>query len=116
MMKRRWAQSGWRHEVFDAALRLKHGKIALAANGKQVRLSTLGDPAGLQRAVETATIDQDVLAGEIAECALQPGTGKSEFLDLAKACRVLLEGLANLAVVRPSFSACWRSGIQSRQC
>ena len=36
------AQSGWRHEVFGAAaLRLKHGKIALAANGKQVRVIEL---------------------------------------------------------------------------
>ena len=36
------AQSGWRREVFgDAALRLKHGKIALAADGKRVRVIEL---------------------------------------------------------------------------
>ena len=36
------AQSGWRHEIFGAAaLRLKHGKVALAANGKQVRVIDL---------------------------------------------------------------------------
>ena len=36
------AQSGWRREVFGgAALRLKHGKIALAADGKRVRVIEL---------------------------------------------------------------------------
>ena len=36
------AQTGWRHEVFGAAaLRLKHGKIALAADGKRVRVIEL---------------------------------------------------------------------------
>jgi len=36
------AQSGWRHEVFGAAaLRLKHGRIALAADGKKVRVIEL---------------------------------------------------------------------------
>ena len=36
------AQSGWRREVFgEAALRLKHGKIALAADGKRVRVIEL---------------------------------------------------------------------------
>ena len=36
------AQTGWRHEVFGAAaLRLKHGKIALAADGKRIRVIEL---------------------------------------------------------------------------
>ena len=36
------AQSGWRREVFgEVALRLKHGKIALAADGKRVRVIEL---------------------------------------------------------------------------
>ena len=36
------AQTGWRHEVFgNAALRLKHGKIALAADGKRIRVIEL---------------------------------------------------------------------------
>ena len=36
------AQTGWRHEVFGAAaLRLKHGKIALAADGKRIRVIDL---------------------------------------------------------------------------
>ena len=38
------AQKGWRHDVFGAAaLRLKHGKIALAANGRRVRMIELDD-------------------------------------------------------------------------
>ena len=38
------AQSGWRHDVFGAAaLRLKHGKIALAANGRRIKLIELDD-------------------------------------------------------------------------
>lgn len=36
------AQTGWRHDVFGAAaLRLKHGKIALAAEGKRIRVIEL---------------------------------------------------------------------------
>ena len=36
------AQTGWRHDVFGAAaLRLKHGKIALAADGKRIRVIEL---------------------------------------------------------------------------
>lgn len=36
------AQSGWRHEIFGAAaLRLKHGRIALAADGRRVRVIDL---------------------------------------------------------------------------
>lgn len=36
------AQSGWRHDVFGAAaLRLKHGQIALAADGRRVRVIDL---------------------------------------------------------------------------
>ena len=36
------AQSGWRHEIFGAAaLRLKHGQIALAADGRRVRVIDL---------------------------------------------------------------------------
>lgn len=38
------AQSGWRHDVFgEVALRLKHGKIALAAHGRRVKLIDLDD-------------------------------------------------------------------------
>lgn len=36
------AQTGWRHEIFGAAaLRLKHGRIALAADGRRVRVIDL---------------------------------------------------------------------------
>ena len=36
------AQTGWRHEIFGAAaLRLKHGQIALAADGRRVRVIDL---------------------------------------------------------------------------
>lgn len=36
------AQKGWRHEVFGAAaLRLKHGQIALAADGRRIRVIDL---------------------------------------------------------------------------
>jgi ribonuclease D len=36
------AQLGWRHEIFGAAaLRLKHGRIALAADGRRVRVIDL---------------------------------------------------------------------------
>ena len=36
------AQSGWRHEIFGAAaLRLKHGRIALAADGRRIRVIDL---------------------------------------------------------------------------
>ena len=36
------AQSGWRHDIFGAAaLRLKHGQIALAADGRRVRVIDL---------------------------------------------------------------------------
>ena len=38
------AQTGWRHDVFGAAaLRLKHGKIALAANGRRIKMIELDD-------------------------------------------------------------------------
>ena len=36
------AQSGWRHDIFGAAaLRLKHGRIALAAEGRRIRVIDL---------------------------------------------------------------------------
>jgi ribonuclease D len=36
------AQTGWRHEIFGAAaLRLKHGRIALAADGRRIRVIEL---------------------------------------------------------------------------
>ena len=36
------AQTGWRHEIFGAAaLRLKHGRIALAADGRRVKVIDL---------------------------------------------------------------------------
>ena len=40
------ALSGWRRELFgEDALALKHGRIALTAAGKQIRLVPLGEPA-----------------------------------------------------------------------
>ena len=40
------ALSGWRRELFgEDALALKHGRIALTAAGKQIRLVRLDEPA-----------------------------------------------------------------------
>jgi len=40
------ALSGWRHEVFGRdALALKHGRLALTASGRRIKLVTLDDAA-----------------------------------------------------------------------
>ena len=40
------ATSGWRKDIFgDAALRLKHGKLAIAADGRRIRVIDLDTKA-----------------------------------------------------------------------